>query len=65
MIDRNLKCTAVGRDFLKQEKHPSVDKFLDYRNSLTSGTHKNFHAVPKAFIDFEIEAVDEILKRLS
>ena len=66
MTDHDLKMSKIGSDFLKYSKHPDIDKFLDYRSALTDGKWlKKYMDVPQAFWDYEIMAVDEIIKRLS
>ena len=56
--------SVVGRDFLKYKKHPSIDKFLDYRLALMDMLELPIEdkKYPDEWLKTEIKAVDEILR---
>lgn len=60
-----LNNSLIGRDFLrlKDKQEPTIDEFLEYRKRMME--LKELKKYPTEWYDYEIQAVDEILKYYS
>ena len=60
-----LNNSLIGRDFLrlKDKQEPTIDEFLEYRKRMME--LKELKKYPAEWYDYEIQAVDEILKYYS
>lgn len=60
-----LRNSMIGRDFirLKDVKIPSIDEMLDYRKNITNNMELGNY--PTTWFQYELDAIDEILRIIS